>query len=91
MNSCLYEGWVSHRRFVPVKHSFRYRVFQVCLDLSELDTVFAGRWFWSTKRFAVAWFRRQDHVGDPSLPWTNPSAARLPGPRECAPLGRSGC
>ena len=68
MNSCLYEGWVRHRRFTPVVHTFRYRMFQVCLDLSELDTVFSGRWFWSTNSFSVAWFRRDDHVGDPSIP-----------------------
>ena len=68
MNSCLYEGSVRHRRFVPVTHAFRYRMFQVCLDLSELDTVFAGRWFWSTKRPSLAWFRRQDHLGDSSVP-----------------------
>ena len=68
MTSCLYEGWVLHRRFAPVAHSFRYRMFQVCLDLSELDRVFAGRWLWSTGRVAVARFRREDHVGDPSEP-----------------------
>lgn len=67
MNSCLYEGWVRHRRVAPVAHSFRYRVFQACLDLSELESVFARRWLWSTKRFSVAWFRREDHVGDASV------------------------
>ncbi len=68
MNSSLYRGWVRHRRFLPVKHEFRYRVFQVLLDLSELDSVFAGRWLWSAKRFSLAWFRREDHLGDQSLP-----------------------
>lgn len=67
MNSCLYVGWVRHRRFEPVPHRFRYRVFQVCLDLSELATVFAGRWLWSTDRPSVAWLRRQDHFGDASV------------------------
>ncbi len=68
MNSCLYSGWVRHRRIVPLHHEFRYRMFQVCLDLSELETVFAGRWLWSTKRFSVAWFRREDFLGDRSIP-----------------------
>lgn len=68
MNSCLYRGWVRHRRFVPLIHEFRYRMFQVCLDLAEVESVFAGRWLWSTGRFAVAWFRREDHLGDPSIP-----------------------
>lgn len=65
MNSCLYEGWVRHRRSQPVRHSFRYRLFLVCLDLDELDVAFAGRWFWSARRPALAWFRRQDHFGEP--------------------------
>jgi DUF1365 family protein len=37
------------------------------LDLSELDTVFRGRWFWSTRRRSLAWLRRADYIGDPSL------------------------
>lgn len=28
--------------------------------------MFAGSWFWSTRRIAFAWFRRSDHVGDPA-------------------------
>ena len=36
------------------------------LDLSELDQVFAGRWAWSCRRPALAWFRRSDHFGDPN-------------------------
>jgi DUF1365 family protein len=66
MKSCIYEGWVRHRRSSPVEHHFRYSMFQLYLDLSELDDVFRGRWFWSTRRFAPAWFRRADHLGDPA-------------------------
>jgi DUF1365 family protein len=33
------------------------------LDLSELTAVFQGRWFWSTRRRAVARFDRRDHLG----------------------------
>jgi len=32
------------------------------LDLDELDSVFSGRWFWSTKSPAFARFRSQDHL-----------------------------
>jgi len=39
----------------------------VYLDLAELDTVFRGRWLWSTKGVNLAWLRRKDHFGDPSL------------------------
>jgi DUF1365 family protein len=37
------------------------------LDLSELDSVFRGRWLWSTRHRALAWFRRADYLGDPAL------------------------
>jgi DUF1365 family protein len=36
------------------------------LDLDELEDVFQGRWFWSTRRAALARFRRSDHLGDAS-------------------------
>lgn len=68
MNSALYVGLVRHRRERPVRHAFRYRVFQVYLDLAELDDVFRGRWFWSTRRAALARFDRRDHLGDPAQP-----------------------
>ena len=68
MHSCLYEGLVTHQRFVPVRHGFRYRVFMVYLDLGELDRVFASRWLWSARLPAPAWFRRADHLGDASIP-----------------------
>jgi len=68
MQSCAYEGVVRHRRRRPVEHAFEYRVFMVYLDLAELDEVFRGRWLWSTRRPALAWFRRGDYHGDPTLP-----------------------
>jgi DUF1365 family protein len=68
MKSRIYEGWIRHRRNAPRKHDFRYRIFLMYLDLSELDHVFAGRWLWSAGRPAIAWFNRRDHMGDPSRP-----------------------
>lgn len=68
MHSCLYEGWVRHRRHEPRPHAFNYRLFLLWLDLDELDQVFAGRWLWSTRGPNLAWFRRADHLGDPELP-----------------------
>lgn len=38
------------------------------LDLAELDTVFRGRWLWSTRRPAIARFRRSDHLGPADQP-----------------------
>ena len=68
MHSCLYEGRVRHRRFTPHDHAFDYPIFMVYLDLAELDTIFRGRWLWSTRRPAVARFSRIDHTGDPGVP-----------------------
>lgn len=68
MNSCLYVGQIRHRRFLPKPHIFFYRLFMAYLDLGELDTVFAGSRLWSTRRPALAWFRRADYLGDPTVP-----------------------
>ncbi len=68
MQSALYHGWVSHRRVTPTRHAFRYRVYLVWLDLAELPTVFAGRWLWSTRRWAPACLRREDYLGPHDRP-----------------------
>jgi uncharacterized protein len=62
MESCLYSGWVGHSRLVPVSNQFRYKLFFVYLDLSELDTVFTDRWLWSVESPNWAVFRRSDHL-----------------------------
>jgi DUF1365 family protein len=66
--SCIYEGWVRHRRFSPHAHSFRYRLCMLYLDLDELDRVFDGHRLWSVGKRNLAEFRRSDYLGDPSIP-----------------------
>ena len=68
MNSAIFEGSVKHRRQSPVAHEFHYRMFMMYLDLAELDKIFARRWFWSAKRWALARFRRENHFGDSAVP-----------------------
>jgi len=68
MNSCIYRGTIRHRRRTPVAHEFRYRLFMMYLDLAELPTALDGRWLWSARRPALAWFRRADYLGDPQVP-----------------------
>jgi DUF1365 family protein len=68
LRSCLFEGRLTHRRYTPPRRSFRYSLFMVYLDLSELDRVFARRWLWSASSPNLAWFRRADHYGDPRAP-----------------------
>lgn len=66
--SAVYEGWVRHRRFEPVEHSFRYRLFLMYLDLDELPGVLDPYPGWSARRPALARFRREDFMGDPARP-----------------------
>ncbi len=67
MHSAIYTGWVGHRRYLPVPHAFRYRMFMMYLDLDELPALFARRWLWSVGRRNLAWFRRADYYGDAKL------------------------
>ena len=64
MQSCLYKGWVRHRRHSPGPHSFRYEVCMLYLDLAELPQALEGYWFWSARRTALARWHREDHHGD---------------------------
>ncbi|MGE5335795.1 MAG: DUF1365 domain-containing protein, partial [Nitrososphaerota archaeon] len=66
--SAAYEGWVRHRRFEPVEHEFRYRLFLMYLDLAELPEVLDPYPFFSARRRALARFRRADFMGDPARP-----------------------
>lgn len=65
MHSCLYTGTVRHRRFTPAVNEFKYSLFQMYLDLSEVPELFDPFLLWSARRPAIAWFRREDHLGDP--------------------------
>jgi uncharacterized protein len=43
--SCIYNGWVMHRRLRPRRHRFRYRAWWLLLDLDELPQLAARlRW-----------------------------------------------
>jgi DUF1365 family protein len=66
--SAVYEGTVRHRRFEPIEHEFRYRLFLMYLDLGELPDVLDPFPGWSARRPAAARFRRQDFMGDPARP-----------------------
>jgi uncharacterized protein len=66
--SAVYEGWIRHRRFEPIEHEFRYRLFLMYLDLDELPQVLDPYPLWSGRRPAPARFRRADFMGDPARP-----------------------
>jgi DUF1365 family protein len=66
--SAVYEGWIRHRRFEPVEHSFRYPLFLMYLDLEELPEVLDPYPLFSARHAAPARFRRGDFMGDPERP-----------------------
>lgn len=67
-NSAVYEGVVRHWRLGPRPHAFAYRIAQLCLDLDELDQVFADRWLWSVDGRNLAEFRRTDYLAPAAQP-----------------------
>ena len=74
MESGLYEGRVRHRRLRPVMHDFDFPLFMFYLDLAELDGLSErgsggpGRWLFSNRGPALAWFRRADYLGPADIP-----------------------
>lgn len=68
MDSCIYEGRVSHARSTPAMHRFSYRLFMMYIDLAELPGLFEKRWFWSATGPSLARFRRSDHLGPEDEP-----------------------
>jgi DUF1365 family protein len=67
VNSALYEGKVRHRRFVPVRHEFAYRVALAYLDLDEVeaDGAVLGH---LDRRWRPLRYERRDYLGDPATP-----------------------
>jgi uncharacterized protein len=89
VESCIYNGWVRHRRYEPAGHEFRYRLFMMYLDLAELPRLFEPYWCWSTRRAALATFRREDYHGDPTQTLdaaVRDSVARTTGCRPTGPI-----
>jgi len=66
--SAVYEGWIRHRRFEPIEHDFRYRLFLMYLDLDELPGLLDHYPLFSARHPAPARFRRADYMGDPDRP-----------------------
>lgn len=67
--SCLYEGWVQHRRFgsaeSALEHQFRRKLFMTFVELDADPDPFDAHPLWGYERRAVAAFRREDFFGDP--------------------------
>lgn len=87
LNSAIYKGWITHNRFKPKPHAFRYSVFMMYLDLDELPTVFGGfkRWSYQSKNWA--WFKRADYYGNPRKPLKDEISALVQQATGNAPRG----
>ncbi|GAB3484091.1 DUF1365 domain-containing protein [Marinomonas epiphytica] len=66
--SAIYKGSVRHRRFKPRGHEFRYPIFMMYLDLDEIPYVVGLSSLWSTSRWGLARFKREDYFGDSTCP-----------------------
>ena len=60
-NSCIYNGNVIHKRFKPKKHFFKYKVFSLFIDLSELNELNKKLKFFSLNKFNLISFYEKDH------------------------------
>ncbi|GFM83939.1 DUF1365 domain-containing protein [Pseudomonas cichorii] len=62
MNSALYSGWITHRRFAPRAHEFNYRIGLLYLDLDEQDAVLNLSPLAGDRRFSPFSFREHDYL-----------------------------
>lgn len=62
-SSCIYAGRVVHKRLAPVPHAFSYRVFALCLDVDEIDSLDEALRLFSHNRRNLLSFRDCD-MGD---------------------------
>ena len=73
-NSSIYTGTVIHKRFKPKVHYFKYSVFSLLIDLSELDQLDKKINLFSYNRFNLVSFYDKDHGdrnGTSLIEWVN--------------------
>ncbi|MDA9653294.1 DUF1365 domain-containing protein [Candidatus Pelagibacter sp.] len=61
INSSIYNGQVIHKRFKPKVHSFKYNVFSLLIDLSELKILNNEVSFFSYNKLNLISFYDKDH------------------------------
>ena len=60
-NSYIYIGNVIHKRFKPTVHFFKYKVFSILIDLSEIDLLDNSLKIFSYNKFNIVSFYDVDH------------------------------
>ena len=74
INSFIYNGQVIHKRFKPKVHSFKYNVFSLLIDLSELEILDKQVNLFSFNKFNLISFYNKDHGerdGSSLVEWVN--------------------
>ena len=61
INSFIYNGQVIHKRFKPKVHFFKYNVFSLLIDLSELEILDEKVNLFSFNKFNLISFYEKDH------------------------------
>ena len=61
MNSCIYNGEVTHTRFKPVKHFLNYKTFSLFIDLDEIEQLDKSISIFSHNKFNIFSFYNKDH------------------------------
>ena len=71
-NSCIYSGFITHRRFRPKRHFFTYKTFSLLIDLNEIEKLEKKINFFSYNKFNILSFYNIDHGprdGSPLKDW----------------------
>ena len=61
MNSCIYNGVVTHKRFKPVKHFLKYKTFSFFIDLDEIEKLDKNNIIFSFNKFNIFSFYNKDN------------------------------
>ena len=61
MNSCIYNGVITHSRFKPVKHFLKYKTFSLFIDLDEIEKLDKDISIFSYNKFNIFSFYDKDH------------------------------
>lgn len=74
--NAIYNGFVSHTRVSPARHSFRYRVFSLLLDLDKIDAFAQQSRLFAHNSPGVVSFHDKDHGdGRPLREWVTTKLA----------------
>ena len=61
MNSCIYNGEVTHTRFKPIRHFLKYKTFSLFIDLDEINILDKSIGIFSHNKFNIFSFYDKDH------------------------------